>query len=634
MKALLWLIPAFPFAGFLVLALAGRHLPRPAAATAGAAATGLSMAAALTLGTAFLAAPPQGHALSSALWTWISVEGFAPAIAFRLDALSLVMMLVITTVGFLIQLYSVEFMENEEGYSRFFAFTNLFIFSMLVLVLADNLLLLYLGWEGVGLCSYLLIGFWYRDPANGYAARKAFVVTRVGDAALALGLFLLFSHLGTLHIQELMARAERLWTPDALLPVAAAALLLAGAVGKSAQLPLQVWLPDAMAGPTPVSALIHAATMVTAGVYLIARTNVIFQLAPSVQFLVALIGASTMLLAGFSALAQRDIKRVLAYSTMSQIGYMFLALGVGAWSAAIFHFMTHAFFKALLFLGAGAVIVSLHHEHDLSRMGGLRRQMPLVFWPFLIGALSLSALPVVTAGFYSKDLILYRVWASGAAGPWLWTAGVLGTFITSLYTFRMVFSIFFGTMKTGISARPGALMLAPLVVLAIPSLVAGVIEMPGTFSYIGGNLHLFTSLMHTALPPFAEVHLRGSVEVVLEAVIEAVQLSGILLAYLLFLRRTDLAARLAGSRTGEAVRSIWYAGWGFDRLYDALIVRPFLWAARVNRNDVIDLLYLGVAQSARGLNRLAVSLQTGKVRWYASGMVLGAVLLLAFAVLL
>jgi NADH-quinone oxidoreductase subunit L len=295
----------------------------------------------------------------------------------------------------------------------------LFVSAMLVLVLADNLVLLYLGWEGVGLCSYLLIGFWYDDPNNCYAARKAFVMTRIGDTAMLLGLFLLFTQLHTFDIQLLMLRATAEWTPGTLLPVAAAALLLGGALGKSAQLPLQSWLPDAMAGPTPVSALIHAATMVTAGVYLIARTNALFMMAPSVQFAVAVIGTVTLLMAGCSALVQTDIKRILAYSTISQIGYMFLALGVGAWSAAIFHLLTHAFFKALLFLAAGAVIFCFHHEHNIFKMGGLRKTMPLVFWCFMIGSAALSALPF-TSGFYSKHEILL---AAFEVSPVFWAAG-------------------------------------------------------------------------------------------------------------------------------------------------------------------------------------------------------------------
>src|SRR5512146_15998 len=331
---------------------------------------------------------------------------------------------------------------------------NLFVASMVTLVLADNLLLLYLGWEGVGLCSYLLIGFWYTDPVNGRAARKAFIVTRVGDTSMVIGLFLIFDRLGTFNIQELMHRATLQWPVGAAAAVAAAALLLGGAVGKSPQLPLQTWLPDAMAGPTPTSALIHAATMVTAGVYLIARTHVLFSLAPPVMLAVAVIGAATLMLAGCSALTQRDIKRVLAYSTISQIGYMFLALGVGAWSAAIFHFMTHAFFKALLFLAAGAVIQALHHEHDMFKMGGLRKQIPLTFWAFLISGCALAGLPIITAGFYSKGMILWSAWSSPQGGAALWLAGVVGVLLTALYIFRVIFSAFFGAAQIPVEHAP------------------------------------------------------------------------------------------------------------------------------------------------------------------------------------
>src|SRR5919201_2852480 len=356
MLGLLWLIPLLPLVGFLVVATAGSRLSQPQVSWVGVGSVGLAALLAVLVAWSFLAAPPPGAAYAQTLWTWMAVAGFRPTVGLYLDALSLVMVLVVTGVGFLIHLYAAEFMQPEEGYSRFFAYMNLFVGSMLTLVLADNLLLLYLGWEGVGLCSYLLIGFWYLDAANGQAARKAFLVTRLGDTAMAIGLFVLLSTLGTLDIQALMQRAAQTWPVGAGVATAVAALLLGGAVGKSAQLPLHTWLPDAMAGPTPVSAPIHAATMVTAGVYLIARLHVLFTLAPGVQVAVAVIGALTLLLAGCSALVQRDIKRVLAYSTISQIGYMFLALGVGAWSAAILHLMTHAFFKSLLFLAAGVVI--------------------------------------------------------------------------------------------------------------------------------------------------------------------------------------------------------------------------------------------------------------------------------------
>lgn len=629
MRELLWLIPALPLAGFFVLALAPARLPRIWTATIGVGSVGLSALTAAGVGAAFLAAPPAGHVYRQTLWTWMSVDGFAPPVALYLDALSLVMVLVVTFVGFLIHLYSSEFMRDDAGYNRFFAYMNLFVASMLTLVLADNLLLLYLGWEGVGLCSYLLIGFWYQDPANGAAARKAFLVTRVGDTAMIIGLFLLFWHLDTLQIQDLMQRALERWPVGSGLAVAAAALLLGGAVGKSAQLPLQTWLPDAMAGPTPVSALIHAATMVTAGVYLIARTNVLFALAPQVQAAVALIGAATLLLAGFSALTQKDIKRVLAYSTMSQIGYMFLALGVGAWSAAIFHFMIHAFFKSLLFLGAGVVIAGLHHEHDMFRMGGLRKQLPLTFWTFLIASASLSAVPLVTAGFYSKDLILFEAWSSKSGSVWLWAAGLAGALLTSLYTFRMVFLTFFGQPHAEVDKRPGVRIGIPLVVLAALSVVGGLVELPDTL----GNLPLFSEFLEQeALPkPVAAGTSLGS-ELTLQLISAAASLLGIYLAYLGFLARRAEMAAMARTAWATALERFWFAGWGFDRLYDRLFVRPYKWLAQIDQHDFIDLIYTATAACARSLHDLLSDTQTGLVRSYALGIVIGAVIALAIVV--
>ncbi|HSE90873.1 MAG TPA: NADH-quinone oxidoreductase subunit L, partial [Candidatus Binatia bacterium] len=478
MISLLWLIAALPFASALVLALFGSRLSRGAVAAVGVGSIGLSALITILVAVSFLSAPPAGNSYTQVLWTWIDVAGFKPEIGFYLDALSLVMVLVVTFVGFLIHLYSAEFMIDDEGYSRFFAYMNLFVASMITLLLGNNLLLLYLGWEGVGLCSYLLIGFWYREPANGLAARKAFIVTRVGDTALSLGLFLLFTQLGTLQIQDLMQRASQQWGSGSTYALVAALLLLGGAVGKSAQLPLQVWLPDAMAGPTPTSALIHAATMVTAGVYLIARTHVLFLLAPAAQFAVAIVGAGTLLLAGFSALTQHDIKRVLAYSTISQIGYMFLGLGVGAWQAALFHFMTHAFFKALLFLGAGVIINALHDEHSIFRMGGLRKELRVTFWTFLIAGCSLAGLPFITAGFFSKDLIIWGAFSAEQGGPVFWIAGMIGALLTSLYTFRLIFRVFFGPLGTPVTKRPGYAMKVPLLVLAFLSVVGGYLKEP------------------------------------------------------------------------------------------------------------------------------------------------------------
>jgi len=633
MLDLLWLIPLSPFFGFILLTLLGQRLTNKTAAFIGSSSVGFSMSVAFIVGFNFIVSPPPGNSYTQVLWTWIHVGGFVPDIAFYLDALSIMMILVITAVSFLIHIYSVEFMRDDDGYIRFFAYMNLFVGSMLTLVLADNLLLLYLGWEGVGLCSYLLIGFWYRDPANGRAAMKAFVVTRIGDASLTVGLFLLFTVFDTLRIQEISRLALQQWPVGSALAVASAALLLGGAVGKSAQLPLQTWLPDAMAGPTPVSALIHAATMVTAGVYLIARTNVLFTLAPQVQLAVAVIGAATLLLAGFSAVTQRDIKRVLAYSTISQIGYMFLALGVGAWSAAIFHFMTHAFFKSLLFLGAGVVILGLNQEHDMLKMGGLRKQLPITFWTFLIGSASLSALPLVTAGFYSKDMILWQVWASDKGSIWLWAAGFAGAFLTSIYTFRMLFLTFSGDTTSQVSRKPGPLMTIPLVILAALSLVGGFIEIPDTL----GGKPIFTTFLHSVLTPATLLQVKPGTEGNLQFITSVISLIGIIFAYRYFLhspQHTGRREKIMQNPIAFAVHCFLFRGWNFDLLYDTFAVRPFLWIAQTNKNDFIDLIYRGIALLSRALNSVLSFTQSGKVRWYAMGIAIGAIVFIGIVEIL
>ena len=542
--------------------------------------------------------------------------GFTPAFRLYLDGLSLVMVGVITGVGFLIHLYATGYMAEmaeEEGYSRFFAYMNLFVFAMLMLVLGDNLLVLFLGWEGVGLCSYLLIGFFHKDPDNGYAARKAFVVTRVGDTLMAIGLFLLFREFGTLEIQATLIAAQFNWAEGSTLCTAIALLLLGGAVGKSAQVPLQTWLPDAMAGPTPVSALIHAATMVTAGVYLVARMHDLYLLSPEAQFAVALVGLVTLVIASFTALTQRDIKRILAYSTMSQIGYMFLALGVGAWSAAIFHLMTHAFFKALLFLSAGSVILALHHEQDIFRMGGLWKRLPVPFWCMVVGSAALTALPL-TSGFYSKDIILLTSFDYARGGPWFWSFAAGAAFLTALYTARMIFIAFFGEMKTEPHDRSGANMWLPLVLLAALA--------------VGGGWF--------GLAPVAAVLPDGGLEGEAHAgalvwITALVPILGVVLGYLVFGGRQISVDRLAGSRLGEGLRRFWDAGWGFDALYDALIVRPFTAIARLNKDDVVDLMYALTVVVARAMHRLTALTQTGRLRWYAANMALGLVLILLLA---
>lgn len=444
---LLYLTILLPLLGFLLLAFSRGRWSENVSAIVGIGSVGLAALVTLNAGIDFLAHNSEGgYVYSQTLWHWISVGSFNIPFTLALDGLSLTMLSIVTGVGFLIHMYASWYMRGEEGYSRFFAYTNLFIASMVVLVLADNMMLMYMGWEGVGLCSYLLIGFYYTNPDNGKAAMKAFFVTRVGDVFLAIGMFILFNELGTLNFREMAILAPQKLAEGSVMINWATLMILGGAVGKSAQLPLQTWLADAMAGPTPVSALIHAATMVTAGVYLIARTHGLFLMAPEILHLVGIIGAVTLLFAGFCALVQTDIKRVLAYSTMSQIGYMFLALGVQAWDAAIFHLMTHAFFKALLFLSAGSVIIACHHEQNIFKMGGLRKQIPFIYVCMIVGGSALAALPLVTSGFYSKDDIL---WGAAIDGQQIlkW-AGLVGAFMTAMYTFRMIFIAFHGEAKS------------------------------------------------------------------------------------------------------------------------------------------------------------------------------------------
>lgn len=629
MLHLLWLIPALPLLGFLLLALFGGSIPRALSAVIGVGSVGVSALIMLLVGISFLSSPPQGNAFVQHLWTWFHVGNFQAGISFHLDALSLVMIFVVTFVGFLIHLYSSEFMADDDGFSRFFAYMNLFVSSMLILVLADNLLLLYLGWEGVGLCSYLLIGFWYKDPENGHAARKAFVVTRVGDTAMAIGLFILATQLGTLNIQEILRMASEQWPVGSGLAIATSALLLGGAVGKSAQLPLQTWLPDAMAGPTPVSALIHAATMVTAGVYLIARTNVLYTLAPVVQSIVAIVGLLTLLLAGFSALTKRDIKRVLAYSTISQIGYMFLALGVGAYSAAMLHFMVHAFFKALLFLGAGVLIHVLHHEHDMFKMGGLRKKLPVTFWTFLVASASLAAVPLITAGFYSKDAIIWESWASESGSPWLWAGALLGALLTAIYTFRMVFVTFYGEAKMEPSKIPGFRLKLPLIVLGVLSVIGGFVETPETL----GHITVFSDVMHSVLPEVHSMHATIGTELLFQIIAAVVALGGIYIAYYYYVRKPQAIESLTAKPAVSTLHRFWESGWGFDWLYYSFIVDPYIWIARINKNDIIDVFYTAIARLTQMFYYLFSLTQTGRIRNYAAGIVFGAIIILAIMVL-
>ena len=607
MLEFVWLIPFIPLCSSVLLMLTAGRLPRLLIGSLGVGSVGIAALLTLTAGFYFMAEPEP---FGLTLWTWMQVGNFAPGVAFYFDGLTLVMMSVITGVGFLIHLFSTEFMDRDSSYARYFAYLNMFVAAMLILVMADNLLLLYLGWEGVGVCSYLLVGFWYQNSANGQAARKAFIVTRIGDTAMALGLFLLFTELGTLDIQAMVTVANETWQVGDTIPLIACLLLLSGAVGKSAQLPLHTWLPDAMAGPTPVSALIHAATMVTAGVYLIARTHGLFLLAPTAMMAVAIIGIATSLMAAVTALMQSDIKRILAYSTISQIGYMFLALGVGAWTAGIFHLMTHAFFKALLFLGSGAIIHCLHHEHNIFKMGGLRSKMPVTFWSFVIGSAALAALPM-TSGFFSKDQILLEAYLLPGLGPWLWMAGLFGALLTAIYSFRLVFIVFFGAANTQPDSDTGWRMAIPLTVLCGLSLIGGYFVIP----------------VQAVFPMASDEHPAHWVEYVSISV----PVIGLFLAYLIFYSGQLRVGGLLESRVGQFLHRFWYSGWGIDWLYDSLFVRPYYGLSAMLKSEPVDGIYGLIVAVNQTFNQLLSDAQTGRMRWYIASMIFGLVVLIALA---
>lgn len=616
---LLWAIPALPLAGFLVLFLTEGRLPRPVVSIIGPGSVGLS--ALLTGYVVWQFVSSDATEFVSSSWTWMTVGDFNVSFRLWIDELSLVMVSVITGVGFLIHWYATGYMSEEEGYSRFFCYMNLFVFAMLMLVMGDSLLLLFLGWEGVGLCSYLLIGFFHKVPEFGYAARKAFVVTRVGDTFLIIALFLLFREVGSLDIQKGLLFARENMTDGTTMNTIICLLLLGGAVGKSAQVPLQTWLPDAMAGPTPVSALIHAATMVTAGVYLIARMQDFFILSPTATTCVAVVGLITLFIASFTALVQSDIKRVLAYSTMSQIGYMFFALGVGAWSAGLFHLMTHAFFKALLFLASGSVILAMHHEQDMFKMGGLWKKLPIPFIGMLVGSAALVALPL-TSGFFSKDAILLAAWKSESEySTLLWTVAAIAAFLTSLYTVRMMVLTFFGKpqretheLKRESLWHPNRIRtVVPFGLLALLSITGGWLG----FKFTGDLFH--DKGVH------AELHFDPIALLTL-----GIPLAGVVLGYFLFASDLIDRRRLIKNRLSELMSKFWGSGWGFDKVYDTLIVNPFRFIAqtRMNRNDVVDLFFKLIKFLASLFHHILSMFQTGHVRWYAFTMLGGLLLVL------
>ncbi len=629
MLRLLWLIPILPLAGFVALATTGTRIPHKTVSVTAVLPTAVSCAIAFLIAASFVFSPPPADFYSQSLGTWFEVSGFNIGFGLYLDSLSLVMATVVTFVGLLILIYSLRFMYEDEGYSRFFAYMNLFIASMLILVLADNLLLLYLGWEGVGLCSYLLIGFWYKEPQNCRAAIKAFIVTRIGDTLMVVGLLMLFIKYHILQIQTVMSEVSQL-SPGSAFCTVTAILLLGGAIGKSAQLPLQTWLPDAMAGPTPVSALIHAATMVTAGVYLIARTNVLFSMAPAVMKLVAVIGAATLLLAALSALVQKDIKRVLAYSTISQIGYMFLALGAGAWAAAIYHFVTHALFKSALFLGAGVLIMALNGEHDIFKMGGLRKVFPNTFRAFIAASLTLAAVPPLTITFNSKDLILNNVLASSITNKGLWLAGTIGAFLTAAYSFRLLYVVFFGQIKTKPDKKPSPVMLVPLTILAFLAAISGLPELLSNFF----GVKTFYNFLQTSLPQPVINSFLPAHAIIMQIFYASVSLLAIALTYLTFRYAKKILDALMNTFVFSYPHRFLQAGFGFDWIYQQLFVQPYMWAARINKNDFLDRISTAFIYTFRYSNLILSKTVTGNLRWYAACVGIGAVILIGIVILL
>jgi NADH-quinone oxidoreductase subunit L len=623
-ETVLAFLPFYPLISFLLLIIFGKCLSWCTAAILSVGAMVLSALSSLLVVTQLSTEVPV---ITSQLWSWFAltlVEGANQTttninINFYLDGLSAVMISVVTGVGLLIHIFAAVYMKEDENFSRFMAYMNLFIVAMLILVLADNLVLLYLGWEGVGLCSFLLIGFWYQEKANVMAARKAFIVTRVGDTAMAIGLFMLFKELGQLTIVDITQSAQTLWVTGDDKAYWIALLLLGGAVGKSAQLPLQTWLPDAMAGPTPVSALIHAATMVTAGVYLIARMNSVFLLAPQVMTYVAWLGAATLILAGIAALAQSDIKRVLAYSTMSQIGYMMLSLGAGAFSAGVFHLMTHAFFKALLFLTAGAIILALHHQQNLFKMGGLLKRLPFETALFAVGLVCLMALPG-SSGFFSKEAIIAQLWSSTTAGPLLWYCAIFGALLTSIYSCRLFFLAFMGESRFEQNLQPCSSKLLKFSLIALAAL-----------SLVGG---MFANIIDMSLSQVFPVVARAAESEPnwLHSVAIATPFVGIVFSWFYFssYRSKDSVGlnqnNFSESTSGFA--NFCRQGLGFDCLYYWLLVKPYCYLAKLNRRDIFDQLIMLNAWYVALLHDVLKSSQTGKLRWYAAAIGLLTFLLL------
>ncbi len=615
----LYLTILFPLIGFVLLAAGRNKLSESVAAIIGVGAVGLSALFALIAGIDFNNSGAVANVQH--LWTWFNVGGFAPDMSLHLDGLSLLMLGMITGVGFLIHIFASWYMRGEEDFARFFSYFNLFVASMLLLVLGDNLALLFLGWEGVGLCSYLLIGYYYQNPQNGLAAIKAFTVTRVGDVFLLIALFLIYQQFGTLNIAEVVAAAPTVLAQSSSIAIWTALMLFLGAAGKSAQIPLQTWLADAMAGPTPVSALIHAATMVTAGVYLCCRMFTVFEQAPEVMVFISITGAVTLIVAGFAALVQTDIKRILAYSTMSQLGYMFMAVGAEAYQAGLFHMLSHAFFKALLFLSSGAVILAYHHEQNIFKMGGLFKHNKFLFACFAIGGGALAAIPFLTVGFFSKDAILGAVWVAGqsvAIYDCLYWTGVAGAFLTSIYTFRLIWVVFFGKENTPYHKISGTSYWLPLGILAVLSTFVGAaLKAPVESILNAARIPAFN------VPQALEHGMHSA-----EYTAVGIALVGLVIGIVLFAFAYKAVKSFAATCFGAGLVNICKNALGFDALYDLIFVKPYLFFAKLFGRDPIDSLWLVLPALVKGGHSFTSSRQTGSLREYASSMGLGVVVLL------
>lgn len=635
----IWLVPLFPLLGFLINILLGKRIGKSLVSWVACGTVGLSFITSLKLFLNLLNLPVGERLVEKVVFPWITSGSFKVDIGFQLDPLSAIMILVVSGVGFLIHIYSIGYMAKDPYYSRYFAYLNLFTFSMLILVLANNFLLMYVGWEAVGLCSYLLIGFWFEKKSAADAGRKAFIVNRVGDFGFALGIFMIFWTFGSLNFSQVFSSAPNILTAGGSLATAITLLLFMGATGKSAQIPLYVWLPDAMEGPTPVSALIHAATMVTAGVYMVARCNVLYLLAPVSLSVVAIIGIATAIYAASIALVQRDIKRVLAYSTISQLGYMFLACGVGAFSAGIFHLMTHAFFKALLFLGAGSVIHALSGEQDLTKMGGLRKRIPVTFWTFLAGTLAISGIPGLS-GFFSKDEILWESFSSPFGHTLFWVIGSLTAGMTAFYMFRLLNLTFFGQPRydseTGkhIHESPKS-MTIPLILLAVLSVMGGYVGIPHS---LGGNssFNQFLSEVFTRQHQTEIVsHYPLTLEYFLMGASIVVVLIGILFAIYLYIKNPQLPRQL--SEKFRALHALLLNKYYVDEIYSAIFVRPsiklatFLW--QVFDVRIIDGIANGSAYLTGWLSGKARRLESGYFRNYALSFLLGVIIILGYLIL-